>query len=157
MRVLAAIALLFWMSVTLVVAAEADPPPDTRVDVPAPTEKALEYFRGNTAIWGVNVVLGIAIPATILFTGLSARIRDLAVRMHGGWSPKAIRGCLYALVSPFALTARSRPEMWRELRAQIASYRRPSSVLTVVIYVLIKRLYVIETLHTDTPIPGEKD
>ena len=29
--------------------------------------------------------------------------------------------------------------------------------LTVVTYVLIKRLYVIETLHTPTPIPGEKD
>lgn len=28
--------------------------------------------------------------------------------------------------------------------------------LTVVIYVLVKRLYVIETLHTPTPIPGEK-
>jgi len=28
--------------------------------------------------------------------------------------------------------------------------------LTVVTYVLIKRLYVIETLHTPTPIPGEK-
>jgi predicted PurR-regulated permease PerM len=29
--------------------------------------------------------------------------------------------------------------------------------LTVVIYVLVKRLYVVETLHTATPIPGEKD
>ncbi|NUT01380.1 MAG: AI-2E family transporter [Sphingomonas sp.] len=28
--------------------------------------------------------------------------------------------------------------------------------LTVVSYVLVKRLYVIETLHTPTPIPGEK-
>ena len=28
--------------------------------------------------------------------------------------------------------------------------------LTVVCYVLVKRLYVIETLHTPTPIPGEK-
>lgn len=28
--------------------------------------------------------------------------------------------------------------------------------LTVVIYVLVKRLYVIEALHTPTPIPGEK-
>ena len=27
--------------------------------------------------------------------------------------------------------------------------------LTVVIYVLVKRLYVIEALHTPTPIPGE--
>jgi len=26
--------------------------------------------------------------------------------------------------------------------------------LTVVSYVLVKRLYVIETLHTPTPIPG---
>jgi hypothetical protein len=26
--------------------------------------------------------------------------------------------------------------------------------LTVVAYVLVKRLYVIETLHTRTPIPG---
>ena len=29
--------------------------------------------------------------------------------------------------------------------------------LTVVLYVLVKRLYVIEALHTPTPIPGEKD
>ena len=29
--------------------------------------------------------------------------------------------------------------------------------LTVVLYVLVKRLYVIEALHTATPIPGEKD
>lgn len=29
--------------------------------------------------------------------------------------------------------------------------------LTVVIYVLVKRLYVREALHTDTPIPGEVD
>ena len=29
--------------------------------------------------------------------------------------------------------------------------------LTVVSYVLVKRLYVIEALHTATPIPGEKD
>jgi predicted PurR-regulated permease PerM len=28
--------------------------------------------------------------------------------------------------------------------------------LTVVLYVLVKRLYVIEALHTATPIPGEK-
>jgi predicted PurR-regulated permease PerM len=28
--------------------------------------------------------------------------------------------------------------------------------LTVVTYVLVKRLYVIEALHTPTPIPGEK-
>ena len=28
--------------------------------------------------------------------------------------------------------------------------------LTVVVYVLVKRLYVIEALHTPTPIPGEK-
>ena len=27
--------------------------------------------------------------------------------------------------------------------------------LAVVTLVLVKRLYVIETLHTDTPIPGE--
>ena len=29
--------------------------------------------------------------------------------------------------------------------------------LTVVSYVLVKRLYVIEALHTATPIPGEKN
>ena len=29
--------------------------------------------------------------------------------------------------------------------------------LTVVVFVLVKRLYVIEMLHTPTPIPGEKD
>ena len=42
-------------------------------------------------------------------------------------------------------------------RMRSDSFNRNSEApLTVVTYVLVKRLYVIEALHTLTPIPGEK-
>ncbi len=53
------------------------------VPVPQPTEKALRYFRGNTALWFVGIVWGLLLPALALFTGLSARVRDFAERVGG--------------------------------------------------------------------------
>src|SRR5215831_3311577 len=64
-------------------AARAAPPPEVPADegpveVPAPSEKALRYYRGNNLIWGVEQVLGFAVPAVLLWTGLSARLRTTA-------------------------------------------------------------------------------
>ncbi|HST59473.1 MAG TPA: M48 family metallopeptidase [Longimicrobium sp.] len=53
------------------------------VPVPQPTEKALRYFRGNTALWFVGILWGLLLPALALFTGLSARVRDFAERIGG--------------------------------------------------------------------------
>jgi Zn-dependent protease with chaperone function len=77
--------------------------------VPEPTDLALRYHRGNTAIWAADVVIGLLLPAAILFSGLSAGLRDLAARL--GWRrhlpTTAIYGALYvllvsALLLPFA-------------------------------------------------------
>ena len=58
----------------------AEPVPVARgpVPVPKPSEKAMRYYRGGNWLWFVNVIWGMLVPAVILFTGFSARIRDFA-------------------------------------------------------------------------------
>ncbi|MEZ0334763.1 MAG: M48 family metallopeptidase [Gemmatimonadales bacterium] len=70
------------------------------VAVPEPTELAIRYHRGNTAIWGADVVLSLLLPGIILFTGLSARMRNLAARWgRGRWfRTTAIHGMLYVVL-----------------------------------------------------------
>jgi Zn-dependent protease with chaperone function len=53
--------------------------------VPEPSEKAMRYYRSGNWLWALNVVWGLAVPALFLFTGLSARIRDLAQRIGRKW------------------------------------------------------------------------
>ena len=58
----------------------ARPPLQTSdtVAVPPPTETAISYHRSGNVLWGVETMLGLLIPALLLFTGLSARIRNAA-------------------------------------------------------------------------------
>jgi Zn-dependent protease with chaperone function len=68
----------------------AGPPPLARADaqgpvvVPAPTEKALRYFRSGNIIWAVEQLLGLALPALLLFAGWSARLRTVAAGLGRG-------------------------------------------------------------------------
>lgn len=55
------------------------------VPVPEPSEKALSYYHGNIALWIVNTLWGLVIPALFLFTGFSARIRSWAKRLGRWW------------------------------------------------------------------------
>lgn len=55
------------------------------VPVPEPSEKAMSYYRSGIALWVVNVLWGLLIPALFLFTGFSARIRDWARRVGRWW------------------------------------------------------------------------
>ena len=48
------------------------------VAVPEPSEKALRYYRSGNVIWAFEQTLGFVLPALLLFTGLSARIRTFA-------------------------------------------------------------------------------
>ena len=48
------------------------------VVVPPPSEAAIRYHRSGNVLWGVETVLGLLIPALILFTGFSPRIRNAA-------------------------------------------------------------------------------
>lgn len=55
------------------------------VPVPQPTAKAMAYYRSGVTWWVVNTVWGMLLPALLLFTGLSSRLRDLARRVGKKW------------------------------------------------------------------------
>jgi Zn-dependent protease with chaperone function len=55
------------------------------VDVPEPSAKALRYARGGNVLWAIDMIWGLAVPALILFTGFSARLRDVARRIGRNW------------------------------------------------------------------------
>jgi STE24 endopeptidase len=48
------------------------------VAVPAPSEKAMRYYRSGVALWLFDTLWGLLVPAVILFTGFSARLRNAA-------------------------------------------------------------------------------
>jgi STE24 endopeptidase len=54
-----------------------------RVAVPPPTAKAVRHYNSGITLWFVARAWGLAVPALILFTGLSSRIRGLAVGVKG--------------------------------------------------------------------------
>jgi Zn-dependent protease with chaperone function len=51
------------------------------VPVPVPSEKALAYYRSSNVLWVVNRLWTVAVLGLLLFSGLSARLRDLAGRL----------------------------------------------------------------------------
>jgi STE24 endopeptidase len=55
------------------------------VAVPPPTDKAMRYYRSGNVLWAVDVLLGLLIPSAFVFTGFSARLRDLARRVGRNW------------------------------------------------------------------------
>ena len=65
------------------------------VAVPEPTEKALSYYYTGNVLWAIGVILGLVVPLVFLFTGWSARIRDLALRVSPRW---AVTVLIYFLV-----------------------------------------------------------
>lgn len=62
-------------------AIEVPEDPDAPVPVPEPTEKAVRYFRSGTVLWAVGIAWGVVLPLILLFTGLSGKMRDWAVRI----------------------------------------------------------------------------
>ncbi len=58
---------------------------DGPVPVPEPTAKALQYYRSGNLIWVLTTIWGLLIPLLFLFSGLSARIRDVAQRLGRRW------------------------------------------------------------------------
>jgi STE24 endopeptidase len=80
--------------------ATATMPASGPVAVPEPSEKAIRYHRSGLWIWAFEMALGLLLPAIFLFTGLSARIRDLARRLGRRWFfTIAIYIALFSLLS----------------------------------------------------------
>jgi Zn-dependent protease with chaperone function len=68
----------------------ASPAPEAAADtgpvaVPPASEKAVRYERSGNVLWVVDTLWALLVPLALLFTGLSARIRDLARRVGRKW------------------------------------------------------------------------
>lgn len=78
------------------------------VPVPRPTARAVRYHRTGNALWLVAQGWALLIPLALLFTGFSARMRDLAQRVGRRWFlVVAVYGILFTLLTwaidlPFA-------------------------------------------------------
>ena len=76
-------------------AQSAPPAPDTpaaaqtasgdRVPVPEPTAQALAYHRSGTVLWVLDNLWALLVPAVLLWTGFSARMRDWSRRIGRKW------------------------------------------------------------------------
>jgi Zn-dependent protease with chaperone function len=55
------------------------------VAVPPATEKALRYYESGNWLWVIDTALGFLIPVAFVFTGFSARLRDLSRRLGRNW------------------------------------------------------------------------
>jgi STE24 endopeptidase len=70
------------------------------IPVPEPSALAVQYHRSGHLVWAGANALELLVPAALLFTGLSARVRDLARRIaRGRWFfSVAMYGAAYVLV-----------------------------------------------------------
>lgn len=55
------------------------------VAIPQPSALAVQYNRSGDLLWVVSQVVALAIPAIVLFTGLSARLRTWSERIGRRW------------------------------------------------------------------------
>ena len=55
------------------------------VAVPEPSAQAVRYYRSGNVIWTIATLWGLLVPALILFSGLSARMRQWAQRLGKYW------------------------------------------------------------------------
>jgi Zn-dependent protease with chaperone function len=55
------------------------------VPVPEPSALAVRYHRSGNWLWGVEQLWAFAVQAVLLFSGLSARLRDVARRIGRVW------------------------------------------------------------------------
>jgi STE24 endopeptidase len=54
------------------------PAEEVPVTVPAPSALALRYYQSGHGLWALRAVWALAVPTALLFTGASARLRDVA-------------------------------------------------------------------------------
>jgi Zn-dependent protease with chaperone function len=81
------------------------------VAVPEPSELAVRYHRSGNVLWAVSTGLSLLIPALLLFTGLSARLRNLA---HGIGRRWILTVAVYALLFALATALLSLPLAYYE-------------------------------------------
>jgi STE24 endopeptidase len=81
------------------------------VAVPEPSALAVQYHRSGNVLWAVSTALSLLIPALLLFTGASARLRRLAQRIGRRW---LLMVALYALLFTLIIALLSLPLAYYE-------------------------------------------
>jgi STE24 endopeptidase len=76
------------------------------VAVPPPSQTAMRYHRSGNILWGVETALGLLIPGLILFTGLSARLRNVSRKVGRRWLPTVLA---YALLFTIVMAVATLP------------------------------------------------
>jgi STE24 endopeptidase len=74
--------------------------PAAGVAVPEPSALALRYHRSGNLLWAGATALDLLLPAALLFTGASARVRRLAAGLARGrgFATIAVYGAVYSLI-----------------------------------------------------------
>ena len=60
------------------------------VAVPVPSALAEQHYRSGNVLWAVSTLWGFIVPGLVLFTGLSARLRDWSKRAGKYWYPTLV-------------------------------------------------------------------
>jgi STE24 endopeptidase len=58
---------------------------ESQVVVPEPSQLALQYYRSGNMLWAIGTAVGLIVPALLLFSGASGRLRNLAYRIGRRW------------------------------------------------------------------------
>ncbi|HRK33102.1 MAG TPA: M48 family metallopeptidase [Candidatus Hydrogenedentes bacterium] len=70
------------------------------VVLPPPTDEAVRFYKTGIVVWLVNLAWGIVLPGIVLFTGFSARIRNVAQGLGKKWPiVVAIYAILFSLAT----------------------------------------------------------
>jgi STE24 endopeptidase len=87
-------------------------PPQAPVAVPTPSPKAMRYYQSGIALWLLGTLWGFLVPAVILFSGFSARLRDVA--SGGGRRNLFVTAGLYFLLYTLVTTVVDLPLAYYE-------------------------------------------
>jgi STE24 endopeptidase len=77
----------------------------SQVTVPEPSRLALQYYRTGNVLWVVDISVALILPAIILFSGASSRLRRIASRIGRRWLPTIVLYALAFVVMYAVLTA----------------------------------------------------
>ena len=75
---------------------------EPRVQVPEPSELALQYHRSGNVLWAIGMGMSLLIPGLLLFSGISARLWAIATRWGRRWYPSLVMyALLFTLITSF--------------------------------------------------------
>jgi Zn-dependent protease with chaperone function len=92
---------------------------ELQVVVPEPSPAALQYYRSGNVLWAIGAAVGLLIPAALLFSGGSTRLRRMAYRIGRRWFPSLL---IYAVLFTLSYAVLTLPLAYSEGYARQHAY-----------------------------------